>query len=91
MPQAIVDPDELRRFAAFLDGLAESIKGKKAAVNGSFSSLKKVWRDQKYARFERVFSDTMNQLDRFIRDATNYAQYLRKKAAIVDKYLERRY
>jgi len=88
MPQAIVDPDELRRFASFLDSIAESIRNKRTVVGSSFGSLKEVWRDQKYAQFERVFSETTTQLDRFLRDAANYAQYLRKKAAIVDRYLE---
>jgi hypothetical protein len=91
MPQAIVDPDELRRFAVFLNSMAESVRNKKTAVSSNFSSLKEVWRDQKYTQFERVFTETTKQLDKFLKDAANYAQYLQKKASIVDKYLERGY
>ena len=91
MPKAIVNPDEVRRFAAFLETTAATLRHRKSAVSSGSTSLRAVWRDQKYAQFERVLSESMSGLDRFLKYAEDYAQYLRKKAEKVDRYLKQRY
>jgi len=91
MPQAIVDPDEVRRFASFLESMAESLKTKKHGVSSRFNELKDVWRDEKYGQFQRVFTETSAKLDQFLQHAEIYGHYLKVKAQKVDKYLEQRY
>lgn len=87
MPQVIVNPDEMRRFARYLEGLAEGVRGKKHATNLGFENLKESWRDAKYRQFEKVYVDTSAELDRFAKTAVAYAKYLDRKAALADRYL----
>jgi len=91
MPQAIVDPDEVRRFAAFLDSMADALKSKKSGINSRFNELRDVWRDQKYSQFQRLFTETSIRLDQFLQQAQRYSHYLKVKAQKVDRYLEQRY
>jgi uncharacterized protein YukE len=84
----IVDPDEVRQFANSLKRAAEAIKGRKTDTNSSYKHLTQVWKDEKYRQFDRVFLDTMTQLDQFLRLAEDYAGYLRKKAAKAKAYLD---
>jgi uncharacterized protein YukE len=91
MPQAIVDPDEVRRFAATLQEMSAYLHDRKTHVKSSFSNLRDVWRDQKYTQFDRVFSESVTRLDQFLRYAEMYADYLKKKAQKADRYLEGSY
>jgi|LDZT01.1.fsa_nt_gi hypothetical protein len=88
MPQAIVDPDEVRQFRIFLDALVVSLKSRQSSLNSNFTALKEVWRDEKYVQFERLFFETMSQLGRFCNDAEKYVQYLRSKEEKARRYLE---
>lgn len=91
MSQAIVDPDEVRRFAAKLQEMAAYLQNRKNHVKSSFSDLHDVWRDQKYSQFDRIFSEAATRLDQFLRYSEMYADYLKKKAQKADQYLEGRY
>lgn len=86
MPRAIVDPDELRRFAIFLEGMALSVRIRKASLNSSFSDLKAVWRDDKYRQFERLYAEVMPQLEFFCKNAERFAQYLKEKEKPLRRY-----
>ncbi|MGA4578520.1 hypothetical protein [Limisphaera sp. VF-2] len=89
--KAIADPDEIRKFAASLEARAEGVRQRQTAMINSFHSLREVWRDEKYLRFERVLSHTITRLTLFYHRADAYARYLRKKAEFLDRYLDRRY
>ena len=91
MPKAIVDPHELRNFAATLSATVEHLRGKQSQVSQSFSSLHDHWRDKKYTDFNRVFADSMGQLNMFLNSADQYAGYLRKKAEKAERYLDGAY
>jgi uncharacterized protein YukE len=88
MPRAIVDPRELRRFAALLLETSGHLKNSKSAVTNSFGDLHSVWKDKKYAQFERVFADTMSRMELFLKAAEMYANYLNKKAALAERYFD---
>ena len=79
MAKVIVDPDEVRQFANSLERAAEAIRGRKTDVNSSYKHLTQVWKDEKYRQFDKVFFDTLTQLDQFLRFAEDYAGYLRKR------------
>jgi uncharacterized protein YukE len=91
MPKVIVDPDEVRRFASALSEMAEHLQSKKSHVKGHFDDLKGVWQDEKYTQFSRVFEEAVAHMDRFLRYADLYAQYLKKKAQKADVFLRTRY
>jgi uncharacterized protein YukE len=91
MSQAIIDPDEVRRFAARLQEMAGYLQNRKTLVKSSFSELRDVWRDQKYSQFDRVFSEAVTRLDQFVRYSEMYAEYLKNKAQKADIYLDGSY
>ena len=91
MARVIVDPDEVRQFARFLDQIADNVKTKQADTANNFHQLKEVWRDEKYQQFARVFEETSTHIKEFLKLAEGYAEYLRKKAGKADKYLEGHY
>jgi uncharacterized protein YukE len=91
MTQAIVDPDEVRRFATLLQEMAAYVHDRKTHVKSSFNELHSVWRDQKYSQFDKVFEESVTRLDQFLRSAQLYADYLKRKAGIVDEYLDSSY
>lgn len=91
MAKVIVDPDEVRNFVRFLDQAADNIEIRQSDLNSSFGSLKEVWQDHKYQQFELVFEETSANLKRFLKLAEDYSDYLKRKAAKADKYLEGRY
>lgn len=88
MPKAIVDPRELRTFAAILAETVGHLRGTKRQVTNGFNDLHSHWQDKKYSEFERLFTDTMARLEVFLNTSELYAQYLRKKAEKAEQYLE---
>ena len=91
MSQAIIDPEEVRRFVSNLIEVAHAIRSQNSSTKSHFDNLKAVWRDKKYAQFERVFNETVKGLEQFRKDVEKYAGDLRRQANQVDKYLERHY
>lgn len=89
MPQIIVNSVELRRFARFLVEIANEIQGKKSLTSQKLDDLKTVWRDAKFQEFEPVYNKAAGGLDRFVKSALAYAQYLEEKARRVDRFLSR--
>lgn len=91
MPRAIVDPDELRRFKVFLGSMSVSIRHRKSSLNSSFNNLKDHWRDEKYRQFDKLFSETMGQLDQFCKSADLFVHHLNEKEKPIRRYQEHRY
>jgi hypothetical protein len=87
MPKVIVDPRELRTFAAVLSETISHLRGSKSQVTHSFSDLHGHWKDKKYSEFERVFADSMSRLEVFLRSSEVYVQYLKKKAEKAEIFL----
>jgi uncharacterized protein YukE len=91
MPQAIVDPSELRAFAARLEGEMKQIRDRKSAIASKFAELHGYWKDNKQSDFERVFNEMMARLDSFFDALEKYVGFLRTKASLADDYLHTRY
>jgi len=91
MPKAIVDPRELRSFAAVLTETVGHLRGSKSQTTSRFNDLHHHWQDKKYSEFERLFTDTMGRLEVFLNTSNLYAQYLRKKAEKAEQYLDGRF
>ncbi|MCU1263949.1 MAG: WXG-repeat protein [Acidobacteria bacterium] len=87
MPKAIVDPRELRNFAAVLEETIGHLRGSKSQVSHSFNDLHAHWQDKKYSEFDRLFTETMGRLEVFLNSSELYSNYLRKKAEKAERYL----
>lgn len=87
---AIVTPSELTQFARYLEKAADSIQRRKNKATRLIAESRSVWKDEKYARFSKVFDQTTMDLDRFVRLTKDYADFLERKAALAQKYLDNR-
>ena len=88
MTQAIVDPEELRRFAQMLRRFNEELNEKTATVAGQLSHLGQTWRDQEHLRFSEEFVSNMKALSRFTESNEQFIPYLLRKAQLVEEYLQ---
>ena len=91
MPQAIVDPEEVKRFAAFLEFTAAELAGAKSDAASYFRDLRNAWHDEKYDKFEQSFEETVARINNFVLYARMYADHLNKRARKAEEYLEGRY
>jgi uncharacterized protein YukE len=90
MAQAVVDPDELRRFAALLKRFHADLQTNLAALNGQLSTLSDSWRDQEHDRFVQEFEATTLVLNRFLDAAQEHVPFLMRKAERIEEYLQQR-
>ncbi|MBB5351540.1 uncharacterized protein YukE [Haloferula luteola] len=90
MAQAIVDPEELRRFAVELHRFNEELRDRTASLMARYSSLGESWQDQEQEKFAVEFLQTMKGLKRFNEVAERHAPYLLRKAEKIQQYLDQR-
>jgi hypothetical protein len=87
----IIDPREARRFAGFLDERSRDLKEINRRVSQHILELgMNGWEDSRYRDFLREFDEASTLLQVFLEHADKYADYLRRKAAPIERYLERR-
>ena len=87
MPQAVVDPDHLRQFAANLKAFTEEIAQRSASLAGQMNELSQSWRDQQHHKFAGEFTEQLRQLARLVDAAQQHVPYLMRKADQIDTYL----
>jgi len=90
MPQAIVDPAELRRFAHNLNAFVSDLQASMASLNGQLNHLGGSWRDQEHLKFVEEFEQTAMVINRFIDAAVEHVPFLQRKAERVEEYLQQR-
>jgi WXG100 family type VII secretion target len=90
MPQAIVDPEELRRFALTLKKFSGELQQRMTSVNGQMASLERTWRDQEQKKFSEEFQQQLQGLARFVEMVDHHIPYLLRKADIIEEYLQQR-
>jgi uncharacterized protein YukE len=88
MPQAIVDPDELRRFARNLQKFNGDVQDRLTALRGQLVALGKTWRDQENEKFVEEFEQHMKVIARFVEVTNEHIPYLMRKADYIDQYLQ---
>lgn len=88
MPQAIVDPDELRQFAAALRRMQQTLRDELSHVQHQLETLGSTWRDQEHARFAESFSEHTRGLSKLAEESEAYIRYLLRKAEQIDTYLQ---
>jgi uncharacterized protein YukE len=87
MPQAIVDPDELRAFAASLRHYNELVADATSTLQSQFAQLGDTWRDQEQVKFAQEFEQTVRVISQFQHASEEHIPFLLRKAEDVDKYL----
>ena len=90
MPQAIVDPEELRRFALSLKKFSGDVQERMTSVNGQMAALERSWRDQEQKKFADEFQQQVQVLTRFLEMVDLHVPYLLRKADIIEEYLQQR-
>ena len=90
MAQAIIDPEEVRRFAAELKRFNGDVRERSASLMARFHALGDTWQDQEHQKFSEEFVQTMKALRKFLEVSTQYAPYLLRKADRIQQYLDQR-
>ena len=89
MPQAIVDPDHLREFAANLKRYNDLVTEATTILQSQFAQLGETWRDQEQAKFADEFEQTVRVIAQFQRASEEHIPLLVRKAGEIDQYLGR--
>jgi uncharacterized protein YukE len=90
MSQAVVNPEELRRFAQVLKRFNVGLAEQCATLLTQLESLSTSWRDQENRRFAEQFEQNLKSLARFIETNDEYIPFLLRKADRIDEYLQQR-
>ena len=90
MPQAIVDPEELRRFALSLKKFSTDVQERITSLNGQLAALEQTWRDQEQKKFAEEFQRQIQVFARLIETIDGHIPYLLRKSEIIEEYLQQR-
>lgn len=90
MSKAVVDPDELRRFAHDLKRFNAELARSTAAMQARFQALSQTWRDQEQRKFAEEYEQVMRSLARFSHATDEQVPFLMRKADRIDEYLNQR-
>ncbi len=90
MPQAIMDPGEVRRFAEELQRFNRDLQSRMSSLQARFSALSDSWQDQEQTRFSDEFKQTSKVLKRFVEMSDQHVPYLMRKAQRIEEYLKQR-
>jgi len=90
MAKAVVDPEELRRFARDLKRFNEQLESQMTTLQGRLHGLGQTWRDQEHNKFAEEFEQTMTVLKRFVESSNEHIPFLLKKAQHIENYLQQR-
>lgn len=88
MPQAVVDPDELRQFAQRLKKFNTELHDRLVSLNNGMNALSSTWRDQEHKRFSEQFDEHLKLMARFLELSERHVPYLARKADQIDEYLQ---
>jgi uncharacterized protein YukE len=90
MAQAIMDPEEVRRFASELKRFNEDVQSKASSLQVRFAALGSTWQDQDAEKFAEEFHSTMKVLKKFTEVSEKHTPYLLRKASKIEEYLDQR-
>ena len=90
MPQAIMDPEQVRRFADELKRFNTELQDKVTSLQARFAALADTWQDQEHSKFADEFKQTMKALKKFVEVSNQHTPYLLRKAQRIEEYLNQR-
>lgn len=90
MASAMVDPEELRRFAEELRRFNDDLQTSMGSLQARFAALGDTWQDQEQAKFAAEYRETIKVLRRFMETSREQAPFLLRKAQKIEEYLNQR-
>ena len=90
MAQAIMDPDEVRRFAEELKRFNADLQTKTSSLQARFAALGDTWQDAEHTKFAEEFKQTMKAMKKFVEVSNQHGPYLMRKAQRIEDYLRQR-
>lgn len=90
MSQAIVNPEELRRFAQMLKHFNTGLHEQMTALASHLEALSTSWRDQENRKFAEEFQRNLQSMGHFIEVNEEYIPFLLRKAERIEEYLQQR-
>ena len=90
MSQAIMDPEQVRRFAEELKRFNSDLQDKVVSLQARFAALGDTWQDQEHEKFAEEFKQTMKALKKFVESSREHAPFLLRKAQRIEEYLNQR-
>ncbi len=90
MAQAIMDPEEVRRFAKELKRFNDDLAVRSAGLHARFAALSSTWQDQEHEKFAEEFIVTMKALKKFVEVSEKHTPFLLRKAQRIEEYLDQR-
>ena len=90
MSQAIIDPEEVRRFAAGLERFNGDLRERSSSLMSRFTSLGETWQDQEQEKFAAEFLQMMKTMKSFLELSERHTPYLLRKADRIQQYLDQR-
>ena len=88
MSKAIMDPEEVRRFAKELKHFNAGLQQGMTLLDARFKALGDSWQDQEHQRFAEEFSQTIRALKKFVEVSNEHTPFLLRKAQRIEDYLE---
>jgi uncharacterized protein YukE len=90
MAQAIMDPEEVRRFAKELKRFNDDVQQKAQSLQARFAALGSTWQDQEQEKFAEEFITVMKVLKKFVEVSEKQTPFLLRKAQRIEEYLDQR-
>ena len=90
MAQAIMDPEQVRRFAEELKRFNTDLQDKIISLQARFAAVGDTWQDQEHSKFAEEFKQTMKALKKFIELSKEHTPFLLRKAQRIEEYLNQR-
>ena len=90
MAQAIMDPEEVRRFAEALKRFNEELATRTASLHARFAALSNTWQDQEQVKFAEEFDVMMKSMRKFVEISNAHGPFLLRKARRIEEYLDQR-
>jgi len=88
MSKAVVDPEELRRFAADLKRFNTDMQAQITGISRRFTKLSETWQDQEQEKFADGFEKMMHAMNRFVEASDKHIPVLLRKAQKIQEYLD---
>ena len=88
MSKAVVDPEELRRFAFDLKRFNTEMQSQIFTIQRRFSKLGETWQDQEHQKFADNFDKMISALNKFVEASDQHIPFLLRKAQKIQDYLD---
>ncbi|HSH95260.1 MAG TPA: WXG100 family type VII secretion target [Roseimicrobium sp.] len=87
MPQAVMDPESVRRFAEELKRFNQDLQNRMSSLQARFAALGDTWQDQEHEKFAEEFQQSMKAMRKFMEVSNQHGPYLLRKAKRIEDYL----